>query len=64
MRKRTTGNVLHEIVGEIELTGGALRRLSDLLAELARSIVTGAAPEPPDDDTIVPLPAGRSRERR
>jgi hypothetical protein len=64
MGKRTTGNILHDIVGEIETTGGALRRLSNLLAELARSIVTGTVPEPPDDDTIVPLPAGRDRERR
>jgi hypothetical protein len=61
MRKRTTGNVLHEIVGEIESTGGALRRLSDLLAELARSVVTGAPPEPPDDGTILELPRHRDR---
>jgi hypothetical protein len=56
MRRRTTGIIVHDIVGEIESTGGALRRLSDLLAELARSIVTGAAPEPDDDNTIVELP--------
>ena len=56
MHRRTTGIILHDIVGEIESTGGALRRLSDLMAELARSIVTGPAPERPDDDTIVELP--------
>lgn len=63
MAKRTTGTVLREIVGDLESTGGALRRLSDLLAELARSIVTGSPPpSAPDGGQVIDL--DRIRERR
>jgi hypothetical protein len=61
MQRRTTGIILHDIVGEIESTGGALRRLSDLMAELARSIVTGSPPPDPESGKVIELPP---RERR
>lgn len=61
MQRRTTGAILHEIVGEIETTGGALRRLSDLLAELARSVVTGSPPPDPENGKVIEL---APRERR
>lgn len=63
MAKRTTGAILHEIVGEIESTGGALRRLSDGLAELARSVVTGSPPPDQEPDKVIDLPA-RPEHRR
>jgi len=63
MAKRTTGTILHEIVGEIESTGGALRRLSDLLAELARSVVTGSPPPDQEPDKVIDLVARPERRR-
>jgi len=63
MPRRTTGTILHEVVGEIESTGGALRRLSDHLAELARSIVTGSPPPDQEPDKVIDLPARRARRR-
>jgi hypothetical protein len=63
MAKRTTGTVLREIVADLESTGGALRRLSDGLAELARSIVTGAPPPEQEPDKVIDLPA-RPEHRR
>ena len=62
MAKRTTGTILHEIVVEIGSTGGALRRLADLLQELAGSVVTGAPPDQLGQGRIVDFPSGRERD--